>query len=174
MIFPRKLIAVLVVALSTLTTVYAQSHLQDNPGQEALVPEQRIVDKKSQDAIQNLLSEVQMAWAAGDLNRFGHAYSEDAIFVPFNGRRLRGRTEIQEFHAHPFSTEFRGSKLEVDVVDIRPLAKGVFLVSTNGGPLRAGEAHRTPETQTYVIQDFSGRWAIVFFQNTPVLPPRDH
>ena len=116
--FPRKLIAVLVVALSPLTTLYAQSHPQDNPGQGVLVPEQSVVDKRSQNAIHNLLAEVQMAWAAGDLNRFVHAYSENAIFVPFNGQRLNGRPAIQEFHAHPFLTEFRGSKLEVDVVDI--------------------------------------------------------
>ena len=172
--FPRRLIAVLVVGVSTLTTAHAQNHPQDNPGQEASVTEQSVVDKRSQDAIHALLSEVQMAWAAEDLNRYGHAFSEEAIFVPFNGRRLNGRMAIQEFHAHPFSTEFRGSKLDIDIADIRPLAKGVFLVSTNGGPQRRGEAHRTPETQTYVIQDFSGRWAIVFFQNTPVLPPRDH
>jgi uncharacterized protein (TIGR02246 family) len=172
--FHRKLTAILVVSLSTLTIAHAQNHPQDNPRKGAPVPEQSIVDKKSQNAIHTLLSEVQNAWAKGDLNRYGHAFSEDAIFVPFNGRRLNGRMAIQDFHAHPFSTEFRGSKLEIDIVDIRPLTKGVFLVSTNGGPLRAGEAHGTPETQTYVIQDFSGRWSIVFFQNTPVLPPRDH
>jgi len=135
--------------------------------------EQSAVDKRSQDAIQTLLSKVQAAWAASDVNQFAHAFSEDAIFVPFNGRRLNGRAAIVDFHVHPFATELRGSKLDFDIVDIRALTKGVFLVSTNGGPLRVGEAPRIPETQTYVIQDIGGRWAIVSFQNTPVLPPRD-
>jgi uncharacterized protein (TIGR02246 family) len=135
--------------------------------------EQSAVDERSRDAIHNLLSEVQTAWAVGDVNQHARAFSEDAIFVPFNGRRLNGRAAILDFHAHPFATEFRGGKLDIDIVDIRALTKGVFLVSTNGGPLRADEAQPIPETQTYVIQDFGGHWAIVFFQNTPVLPTRD-
>lgn len=136
--------------------------------------ERNAVDRRSWDAIHTLLSNVQAAWAVGDVNQFADAFSEEAIFVPFNGQRLNGRAAILVFHVHPFATELRGSKLDFDVVDIRALTKGIFLVSTNGGPLRVGEAHRIPETQTYVIQDFGVRWAIVSFQNTPVLPPRDH
>ena len=138
------------------------------------MPEQSAVDKKSQDAIHRLLSELQIAWAVGDATQFAHAFSEDAVFVPFNGQRLNGRPAILEFHVRPFATEFRGSKLDFDIVEVRALTKAVFLVSTDGGPLRAGEAHRILETQTFVIQDFGSRWAIVSFQNTPVLHPRGH
>jgi uncharacterized protein (TIGR02246 family) len=147
------------------------------PGQHqkgSPLPEPNAVDKRSQDAIHALLSEVQAAWDKGDVNQFAHAFSEDAVFVPFNGQRLHGRAAILDFHVHPFATELRGSKLDFDIVDIRALTKGVFLVSTDGGPLRAGEAHRIPETQTFVIQDFGGHWAIVSFHNTPLLPPREH
>jgi uncharacterized protein (TIGR02246 family) len=167
------LTALLAVSHSTLTIACAQNHPRDKKKGSPL-PEQSAVDKRSQDAIHTLLSKVQTAWDIGDANQFANAFSEDAVFVPFNGQRLNGRAAIVDFHVHPFATELRGSKLEVDIVDIRALAKGVFLVSTEGGPLRAGEAHRIPETQTFVIQDFGGRWAIVSFQNTPVLPPRDH
>jgi uncharacterized protein (TIGR02246 family) len=135
--------------------------------------EQTAVDERSRNAVYALLSGIKAGWAAGDVEKFAQAFSEDAIFVPFNGLRLNGRNAILSFHVYPFATEFRGSKLEIDIVEIRALKKGIFLVSTNGGPLREGEAHCTPETQTFVIEEVGDRWAVVFFQNTPVLPARN-
>jgi uncharacterized protein (TIGR02246 family) len=171
--FPGKSTAVLVVILSILTS-RAQSYPQDNLRKGNPMTEQSAVDKRSQDAIHTLLSEVQAAWNMGNVKQFAQAFSEDAVFIPFNGQRLNGRAAILNLHVHPFATELRGSKLDFDIVDIRALATGIFLVSTDGGPLLAGEAYRIPETQTFVIQDFGDHWAIVSFQNTPVLPPRDH
>lgn len=172
--FPLKLIVAFAATHSPFTTTPPQNRSRERQRKDALAGERSAMDATSRNAIRNLLSELQTAWAAGDVNRYALAFSEDAIFVPFNGRRLNGRAAILDFHARPFATEFHGGKLEIDIIYIRALTKGVFLVSTDGGPLRAVETHPNPETQTYVIQDFGDRWAIVFFQNTPVLPPRDH
>ena len=132
------------------------------------------VDERSHQAIYALLTKIQDAWATGNAKQLSDAFSEDGIFVPFNGSRLNGRSEIFEFHKRPFATELRGAKLKIDVVDIRVLADKTFLVSTNGGPVRAGEAHCALEAQSFVIQEQGDKWVIVSFQNTPTLPPRKH
>jgi uncharacterized protein (TIGR02246 family) len=132
-----------------------------------------LADEESRGAISAVLDRVQAAWAAGDANQFGGAFAEDAIFVPFNGARLFGRAAIVQFHERPFAEEFRGGKLNIDLVDIRALSKDTYLVATNGGPARAGANRGLQETQSYIVRCRSDQWEIAFFQNTPVLPARD-
>jgi uncharacterized protein (TIGR02246 family) len=125
---------------------------------------------RAYNAINALLADVQAAWAANDAETFAHAFSEDAIFVPFNGARLLGRAAIAKFHAPPFATELQGTRLLFDLIDIRPLSETFYLVATWGGPTRPGQKNPVQGTQSYIFQDFGDRWAITFFQNTPVLP----
>ncbi len=127
-------------------------------------------DDQAHNAINALLDEAQAAWAANDAERFAQIFSEDAIFVPFNGARLLGRAAIANFHAPPFATVFQGSRLLFDLIDIRPLSETLYLVATRGGPSRPGQKHPVQGTQSYIFQDTGDRWAITFFQNTPVLP----
>jgi uncharacterized protein (TIGR02246 family) len=91
---------------------------------------------RAYNAIDALLADVRAAWAANDAETFAQAFSEDAIFIPFNGARLVGRTAIAKFHAPPFATEFHGSRLLINLIDIRPLAETFYLVATSGGPTR--------------------------------------
>jgi uncharacterized protein (TIGR02246 family) len=125
---------------------------------------------RADNAIHALLADVQAAWAASDAERFAQAFSEDAIFVPFNGARLLGRAAIAKFHAPPFATELKGTHLLFDLIDIRPLSETFYLVATLGGPARPGQENPAQGMQSYIFQDFGDRWAITFFQNTPVLP----
>ena len=127
-------------------------------------------DDRAHEAINTLLDEAQAAWAANDAERFAQIFAHDAIFVPFNGARLLGRAAIAGFHAPPFATVFQGSHLLFDLVDIRPLTETLYLVATLGGPSRPGQNNPTVGTQSYIFEDFGDRWAITFFQNTPVLP----
>jgi uncharacterized protein (TIGR02246 family) len=127
-------------------------------------------DDRAHNAINTLFDDVQAAWAANDAERFAQVFSEDAIFVPFNGARLLGRAAIANFHAPPFATVFQGSRLLFDLIDIRPLSETLYLVATSGSPTRPGQKNPVQGTQSYIFQDFGDRWAITFFQNTPVLP----
>jgi uncharacterized protein (TIGR02246 family) len=128
-----------------------------------------LTDQETRKAIEGLLHAVVDAWAAHDADQLAQAFAEDAIFIPFHGARLKGREEIAAFHSRPFATELRGSRLQVDLVDIRPLADNLYLVATQGGPLVLGSKHRVEETQSYICRNLGNRWAIEFFQNTPVL-----
>ncbi|GKQ49907.1 SgcJ/EcaC family oxidoreductase [Bradyrhizobium sp. Ce-3] len=119
-------------------------------------------------AIGALLDDIKTAWAASDADRMAQAFAEDAIFVPFNGARLVGRAAIAEFHARPFATALQGSRLLVDLVDIRLLAETLYLVATSGGPALRGESTAPQATQSYIVRDLGDRWTILFFQNTPV------
>jgi len=126
-------------------------------------------DDRAHNTINAPLDDVQAAWAANDADRMAQAFSEDAIFVPFNGSRLLGRAAIAKFHAVPFATALQGSRLLIDLVDIRPLSATLYLVATSGGPARPGQ-NPPQATQSYICQDLGDRWVIMFFQNTPVRP----
>ncbi|WP_375780039.1 SgcJ/EcaC family oxidoreductase [Bradyrhizobium sp. ma5] len=128
-------------------------------------------EERALNAINALLADIKAAWAANDADRMAQSFAEDAIFVPFNGSRLLGRAAIAKFHAQPFATELQGSRLLVDLVDIRPLSETLYLVSTSGGPARQGQESPPQATQSYICQDIGDRWAILFFQNTPVRSP---
>ncbi|MGY3697247.1 uncharacterized protein (TIGR02246 family) [Bradyrhizobium sp. USDA 3240] len=126
---------------------------------------------RARNAISALLGDIKAAWATNDADRLAQAFAEDAIFVPFNGSRLLGRAAIAEFHMRPFATELQGSRLLVDLVDIRPLSETLYLVATSGGPARRGQESPPQATQSYICRDIGDRWAILFFQNTPVRSP---
>ena len=130
------------------------------------------IEKPSRSAIDDVFAKLRAAWADGNADEFAQTFSENAIFVPFNGARQVGREAIKKFHERPFATELRGSKLDMDIINVRTLMDGMYLISTSGGPWRQGRKHRVDGTQSHIVQHLEDRWAIVFFQNTPVLPAR--
>lgn len=125
-------------------------------------------DDTDRTAIHALFDRIKAAWATGDAKQLANAFSEDAVFVAFNGTRLIGRAAIMEFHEQPFATIFRGGTLDIDIDDIQPLAPDIYLAATNGGPLIKGGHQRAEETQSYVICHRGDEWAIALFQNTPI------
>jgi uncharacterized protein (TIGR02246 family) len=141
-------------------------------GGQAVMSNSSAVKAGIRNAIDGVFAKIRAAWADGNAAQFAEVFSEDAIFVPFNGARLVGREAIKQFHERPFATELRGSTLDVNLVDVRAVTEGIYLISTRGGPTRPGQESGAQGTQSHIIQRLEDRWAVVFFQNTPVLPAR--
>ncbi|GAA3861986.1 SgcJ/EcaC family oxidoreductase [Saccharothrix violaceirubra] len=117
--------------------------------------------------------ELARAWERGDATAYADAFTEDAEYVVFDGRRLSGRREIEDAHRWLFSGPLKGSRLvgttEVDVPprflrpDVAVLVSGGAVAGPDGG-VPAGAA----SVQTSVLVREDGRWRCASFQNTRV------
>lgn len=113
---------------------------------------------------EEIITELERAWNAGDGEAWAANFTEDADFVDVVGRIQRGRATIARESQNIFDTIYRGSELEIRQVSSRPLGGGLELVHTAtvlsvpAGP-RAGV---TRAVQSKLIRD--GK--IVAFHNT--------
>lgn len=114
--------------------------------------------------VEEIITELERAWNAGDGAAWAANFEEDAEFVDVVGRIQRGRAVIAKESQNIFDTIYRGSRLEIRKVSCRPLGDGVQLLHTAtvlripGGPL-AGEKQAV---QTKIIRN--GK--IAAFHNT--------
>lgn len=113
------------------------------------------------------LDRIRAAWDAGDAPAYAAEFTEDASYVIFTGLVHRGRDEIRQGHVPVFDTWQRGSRMAMEVLDLRFLGPDTAVVLTRGG---LGTGRRTPRTdkvQTFVmVREPDGRWRCAAFQNT--------
>ncbi|WP_409491789.1 SgcJ/EcaC family oxidoreductase [Amycolatopsis sp. cmx-11-12] len=113
---------------------------------------------------EEIITELERAWNAGDGAAWAACFAEDADFVDVVGRIQRGRATIARELQNIFDTIYRGSTLEIRQLSSRPLGGGFDLVHTAtvlsipAGPL-AGQVRGV---QTKLVHDGE----IVAFHNT--------
>jgi uncharacterized protein (TIGR02246 family) len=113
------------------------------------------------------------AWQAGDGAAFAAPFSEDAVFVAFDGTMLRGRDQIASVHQQLFDRWLKGSRLVEERTDVRLVGPDVAIVHTIGGTVMHGKAEPAPERdsiQTLVAVRGANGWSFVSFQNTRIRP----
>jgi uncharacterized protein (TIGR02246 family) len=132
--------------------------------------EERGADER---AIRALHRCVLDAWAAGDGEAFAAPFSEDALFIGFDGSVMRGREQIAATHQEVFERWMKGTRLVEERTEVRFLEPDVAVVHTLGGTVLRGKSEPTPERdsiQTLVAVMDAGGWSFVPFQNTRVRP----
>jgi uncharacterized protein (TIGR02246 family) len=85
-----------------------------------------------------LVGEVERAWNAHDMSRFGACFAEDADFINVRGWWWRGRGEIERNHALLHETIFNNSSMELERASTREvrtvlssrMSNGAWLVTT--------------------------------------------
>jgi len=129
-----------------------------------------LIDAADRAAIAALLAGMEAAWARSDADLLADAFSDQALFVAYDGSRLHGRTAIADFHRRPFATHLRGMRLAVRMTALRALTPDICIVSTVGSPRRpdGGAGRYEDGVQSYVCQRRGRGWRIEMFQNTPV------
>jgi uncharacterized protein (TIGR02246 family) len=132
--------------------------------------EERAADERAIRALQRRLLE---AWRAGDGEAFAAPFSDDALFIGFDGSVMRGRQQIAATHQEVFDRWMKGTRLVEDRTDVRFVDPDVAIVHTLGGTVPRGKSQPTPERdsiQTLVaVRDARG-WSFVSFQNTRIRP----
>lgn len=131
------------------------------------------VNSADETAIHQLFQAVLDAWSAGDAERYGGLFTEDADYVAFDGVNQHGRAAIIAGHKPLFERFLKGSKLTGDLVSIHLLAPDVALAHAVGNIIDAGRQTPKPErlsSQTLVAVKQDGVWRFRAFHNTRVRP----
>lgn len=85
-------------------------------------------DPELESAVRALFDEVEAAWAAADVPRYGAYYLKDAGYVGRNGQIFEGRAAIEAGHAAAFKAEFAGTTIHITPVRIQRLCDTHTLV----------------------------------------------
>jgi uncharacterized protein (TIGR02246 family) len=139
-------------------------------GSDTRTEAERATDER---AIRALHRRVLDAWGAGDGEAFAAPFSDDALFIGFDGSVMRGREQIASTHQEVFDRWMKGTRLVEERTEVRFVAGGVAIVHTVGGTLMRGKSEPTPERdsiQTLVAVRDAGGWSFVSFQNTRIRP----
>jgi uncharacterized protein (TIGR02246 family) len=115
------------------------------------------------------------AWTRGDAVAFGDTLTLDVDYVPFDGTRSIGRTEVVENHDRLFRGVLTGSALVGEVESIRYVNPDVAIVHTLGSvlmPWRSKLPKKRLSRQTIVAVRTDNEWRFTAFQNARVRPQK--
>ena len=132
--------------------------------------EERAADER---AIRALHGQALDAWGAGNGKAFAAPFSDDALFIGFDGSVMRGRQQIAATHQDVFDRWMKGTRLVEEQTEVRFVDRDVAIVHTVGGTVMRGKSEPTPERdsiQTLVAVRDAGGWSFVSFQNTRIRP----
>ena len=115
------------------------------------------------------LRKSQDAWNRGDGVGYGACFTVDATDVTFVGTTYHGADEIGRAHQALFDSFLKGTRLFVEIDDIRMLTPDTAVVVTRGEV-----AKKTPrklgKVATYTLVRQDGQWLIAAVQKTKHKP----
>lgn len=115
--------------------------------------------------VRGVLEQLCKSWAEGNAALYAEQFTEDAYYIAFFGGVYRGRKEIFALHELLFKKVLKGTKLYMEILEIRFLNTSTALAITRGDT-----GKRTPrynkKIQSYILIQQEGSWKIVLFQNT--------
>ena len=135
---------------------------------------QPTADVKSQ--IANVIATLSDSWNRHDMATYAAQFTEDADFINVLGMHWHGRPEIEARHADVHRSIFRNSTLRVLDYSLRPLNPGIVLahiqweMTGHDSPPGAHFVEVRHGVITGVFVEQAGRWLIVAFQNTDIIP----
>ena len=132
----------------------------------------RSADEK---ALRDLFYQLLDGWNLGDGHAFAVPFTDDADYIVWNGRYLKGREAIAVGHQQIFDTFYRGSRLEGSIKSIRFLSDTIALLHLQGRPQIPGQVLAAPEEysiQTLVAIKQAEGWRCTAFQNTLIQQER--
>jgi uncharacterized protein (TIGR02246 family) len=122
-----------------------------------------------------LFDRLVASWNAGDADAYGALFTDDAVYVAYDGTRQEGRAGITELHALLFAGVLAGSRLVGQTIeDIRAVGPDAAVLRAVGTVLLRWQrrpARRRLSRQTLVAQRTADRWRFVAFHNSRVRPP---
>ena len=133
------------------------------------------LDRTDEDQLRTLIDELVARWGAGDAESYAELFSDDAVYVAYDGTRQEGRTGIADIHRVLFAGVLRGSRIEgMRIEDVRPVGGDGAVLRASGTVVLRWQrrpARRRLSRQTLVAERAPGGWRFVAFHNTRVRPP---
>jgi uncharacterized protein (TIGR02246 family) len=125
-------------------------------------------DVHDRSALAAVVSGLERAWAAGNGQLWGSYFAEDSDFTVWFGLHLRGRDANAAIHQEVFDSFYEGTKLRLDVRDLRFLRPDVAVVHFDARIVGPGE--QLPEQPQFVPVAVMTKedevWRIAVFHNT--------
>lgn len=121
--------------------------------------------RADEEAIRELLGRQVTGWNAGDAEEYASVFAPDADYVTFLGGHHRGRAAIAASYVRLFRRLLKGSRLEIDVTQLRFLTPDVALIHALGAVNR-GRRRGSVRVNTSVAVRADGRWLLAATQNT--------
>jgi uncharacterized protein (TIGR02246 family) len=117
-------------------------------------------------AIRGLLTRSQDAWNRGDGAAYGACFTADATDVTFAGTVYRGATEVGRAHQALFNSFLKGTRLSLDILEVRRYGTDTAVVVTRGDVAKRAPS-RLGKLATYtLVRDSDGQWRIAAVQKT--------
>ncbi len=149
---PRTLVA---AAAAVLLLVCAQSAQAQGAG-------------KDEEAIKQIVRQLQDGWNAHDGKAFAAPFAEDADYVIVNGMKIKGREEIEKGHAGIFSTVYKESNNVATLKSVRFLRPDVAVAHVEWNLEVKPGGEKAKAMNSLVLTRDGGKWSIAAFHNTPV------
>ena len=122
--------------------------------------------------IRAVVQQAVEAWNSGDGSAYAALFAEDADYVTFGGMHTRGRHAIATEHQQLFDAFLRGSRLALQITNLRFLGPDTALVHAVGGildqPDQRDVALERRSIQTAVLCRQHDTWRIVATQVTRI------
>jgi uncharacterized protein (TIGR02246 family) len=116
--------------------------------------------------IRALIERSRDAWNRGDGAAYGACFTADATDVTYLGTVYHGGTEIGSAHQALFDSFLKGTRLTVDIVEIRRYGSDTAVVVTRGESSK-GQPKKLGKLATYtVVRETDGEWRIAAVQKT--------
>jgi len=95
------------------------------------------LDAQARVEIEDTLTALARAWDAGDAASFARLFTEDATYVVYFGASYVGREAIERAHIPLFQRFSRGSRMRLEIQDIRLLTPDTAVVLTEAVSAKA-------------------------------------
>lgn len=120
------------------------------------------------DAIHGLLDRQMQGWDAGDAEAYASVFTPDADYVTFLGSQYKGRQAIAASYAPLFRKLLKGSRLKVEITQLRFLTPEVALIRANAAVSRAAPRWNRPSARvnTSIAVRTTAGWLLAASQNT--------
>jgi uncharacterized protein (TIGR02246 family) len=92
--------------------------------------------RADEDAIRDLVDRQVKAWAAADPDAYASVFTPDADYVTFLGSHYKGRRAIAASYVDLFKKFLKGSRLDVEITELRFLTPDVAMVHAYGGVVK--------------------------------------
>ena len=119
-------------------------------------------------AIRELIDRQVSGWAAGRAEQYAGVFTPDADYVTFLGSHYKGSAAIAASYVPLFKKVLKGSRLELEITQLRFLTPDVAIIHAKGAVLKGKRrrGRRSTRVNTTVAVRTDGRWLLAASQNT--------
>ncbi|OBE96294.1 SgcJ/EcaC family oxidoreductase [Mycobacterium sp. 852002-10029_SCH5224772] len=119
-------------------------------------------------AIRTLIVQQVNGWVDGDPEAYAGVFTEDADYVTFLGTYHKGRDAIAASYVPLFRKLLKGTRLQIDVSQIRFLTPDVALIQAHATVAKKTRprSRRNTRVNTSVAVRTEGRWLLASSHNT--------